>query len=250
MNSEVEVIHSSGCIPLADFPHARFHCHAIPFHNTSAFKTCPNCFCYACDLPVANCNNWNVHCHATSSSEEWRTYRKNILLDRKNKSKSSFVNQSSLSTSSSTSSSSSSSSSLITLIPPGTAHGPHAAHLHDVGNGYSYLSTTTTSVPVKTNLTERVIHRKARGTFCKCCTTSSSNEDYTNDGIFRTIDFHNYLNLKKHSAVSGPGVKYDEHITGDYETCWECKICGYPPICDISIMLNRQKAAWLLDNRK
>ena len=70
------------------------------------------------------------------------------------------------------------------------------------------------------------------------------------DGIFRTIDFHRYVYLKKHSAVSGPGVKYDPTMVSDYETNWECKSCHLPPPIDINILLGRQRKAWLNENRR
>ena len=55
-DDEVEFAGRTGTIALADFPHARSNCVTCPFDfadKDKCFETCPNCYCYTCDQPVA-----------------------------------------------------------------------------------------------------------------------------------------------------------------------------------------------------
>ena len=36
---------------------------------------CPNCICFACDKPCTKCSEWQTHCHASTSSYDWRAKR-------------------------------------------------------------------------------------------------------------------------------------------------------------------------------
>lgn len=53
-----------------DYPHPRSMCTKHPFNaslSTSALNytpTCAQCYCYICDIPVADCKEWRLHCMA------------------------------------------------------------------------------------------------------------------------------------------------------------------------------------------
>ena len=36
---------------------------------------CPNCVCFACDESCKDCLEWHTHCHASTSSFDWRAKR-------------------------------------------------------------------------------------------------------------------------------------------------------------------------------
>ena len=57
-NDEVQCTGRSGVIALSDFPHARNNCAAYKWAEAPE-KHCPQCFCYVCDTPVAECREWS-----------------------------------------------------------------------------------------------------------------------------------------------------------------------------------------------
>ena len=272
-NDEVELIKSRGHNPLADFPHARFHCVSVPIKSHPARQACPNCWCYPCDVPHAKCTKWDEHCVATSEVPEWKHYREQTLFRRKQAKKPPVVSVVAAVI-----------PTQVILIPAGTPHGPHAQHLSDVSYSSTPSFPRTESVRIVSNVRDRIINRFARGKFCLCYTSKNCAQlltttrshstaalaapaapaapaaaaaaaaapvpDYdTLDSIYRPVDFHHFVNTKKHSAVSGRGVPFDHHILSDFETCWECKECGLPPPIDIDSTLNRQRKAWLQRGR-
>lgn len=86
-NEDVECIGSHvGVRALADYPHFRFHCLIHPFkrqryHNK--LKTCQRCFCYVCDIPAYQCQEWNQHAKAVDSLQKWRNERNRRLQQRR-----------------------------------------------------------------------------------------------------------------------------------------------------------------------
>jgi hypothetical protein len=72
---EVQLLYSTALAPHADFPHAREHCLVKPFKVAPAVH-CPNCYCYVCDRPARDCDDWEKrHGHAVSLDPEWRRQR-------------------------------------------------------------------------------------------------------------------------------------------------------------------------------
>ncbi len=71
---EVQCVGATGMNALTDFPHAREHCLVHPF-QVDANLFCVNCFCYVCDKPVSECQEWDNHCHATNANPKWRQER-------------------------------------------------------------------------------------------------------------------------------------------------------------------------------
>ncbi|KAJ1627683.1 hypothetical protein T492DRAFT_580753, partial [Pavlovales sp. CCMP2436] len=56
---------SEGAFVLADFPHAREWCVVFPHAASGGWSArCPNCYCYVCDVPAAECAQWGAHCSA------------------------------------------------------------------------------------------------------------------------------------------------------------------------------------------
>jgi hypothetical protein len=57
---------------VSEFPHSRHDCLIHPIQNrTKTFKKtkfCVNCYCFVCDVKVAECKHWNDHCMATNTS--------------------------------------------------------------------------------------------------------------------------------------------------------------------------------------
>ena len=65
---------------LGDFPHARCHCANHPFGSTDHRNdACAKCYCFVCDVPVADCPKWDDHCHATDAgpdAAQWKAAKK------------------------------------------------------------------------------------------------------------------------------------------------------------------------------
>jgi superfamily II DNA or RNA helicase len=80
-NDEVQCTGRSGVIALSDFPHARNNCAAFKWADAPE-KYCPQCFCYVCDLLVAECGEWSSHCHATNDVPHWQALRKRRAAER------------------------------------------------------------------------------------------------------------------------------------------------------------------------
>ena len=237
---DVQILKSEGVVQT--FPHARCNCLIIPFNYSNAttcYQFCPNCWCYACDIPVHSCTSWATHCFATPDLQEWNHHRQQTLLKRQH-------------TTNVNSKTQHKPPAQVTLIPAGTPHGVHAEHLQDVG--YSSTWSSSSSVSVTPHIPEPMFHRFDRGKFCSCCTTKEDVQLLDGhdslDGIFRTIDCHDFINMKRHSAVSGRGVPRDCHTLSDYETCWQCKKCGDPPPIDVNAILNRQRKQFLVTRRQ
>ena len=70
--------------PLSTMPHPRYLCANNHFSNSQINDNqnhmfCSNCFCYVCDIPASECQEWNKHKNAFKSSywETQRSYKKN-----------------------------------------------------------------------------------------------------------------------------------------------------------------------------
>ena len=146
----ITLLKNTGHNPLSDYPHARFHCVVVPFQPTSSSTVsnlCPNCYCYACDVPVKACTSWHTHCFASSDQPEWEEYRRQILLKRSQATAKTKLCSSSATAKSSTAATPTATSTpaAIELIPAGTPHGPHAEHLHDVSYSTTWPASSSIS---------------------------------------------------------------------------------------------------------
>lgn len=71
--------------PLSTMPHPRHLCINHPFSlfnkDKNNHKTCPNCYCFVCDVPAISCEEWEVHQNARDV-ELWNGIKKerNLLL--------------------------------------------------------------------------------------------------------------------------------------------------------------------------
>jgi hypothetical protein len=246
--NDIVILKTSGYNPLKDFPHARFHCVVIPFQlsdSNISYQSCPNCWCYACDVPVKSCTSWDTHCFAHSSDSKWSKFRERTLSKRKKD-----LNSDTLTSNSQQEEQPPAviraTKKAKTVIPAGTPHGIHAEHLHDVNYSTEISNTTRVVIP---QVRDPKFHRFSHGIFCECYTRRQDGiqllDGYDSlDGIYKVIDFHDFINIKKHSAVNGRGVPFHSHILSDFETCWQCKRCGYPPPIDVNFMLNQQRKAY------
>lgn len=83
---EIEITSSrTGIRPLQDYAHSRQDCEIFPWHPIdlkTAFKSCPKCFCYACDTVVSECDSWKSHCLATNQGNFWILKREMTLSKR------------------------------------------------------------------------------------------------------------------------------------------------------------------------
>ena len=77
---EVEITTSNVTNPTISYPHPRHLCGVHPFspqHPMTHILTCPQCYCYVCDLPVGQCTSWKEdHCHACGDDDSWMKKRK------------------------------------------------------------------------------------------------------------------------------------------------------------------------------
>ena len=256
----ITLLKTSGHNPLSDYPHARFHCVVVPFQPSSSTVSlhCPNCYCYACDVPVKSCTSWHTHCFASSDQPEWEEYRRQILLKRSQATAKTKLCSSTATAKSSTAATATATATAtaaaaaIELIPAGTPHGPHAEHLHDVSYSTSWpASSSTSSVRTFTpQVAEPTFHVYGKGVFCDCYTKRNEVivgcmdlDGYDSlDGIHQTVARQDYTRVNKYSAVSGRGTPYRGQIS-DFETCWQCRKCHHPPPIDVNMLLNGQRKA-------
>jgi len=103
-DDEIQIVGGKNIVNL---PHSRQHCihcrfDPSPIDGDKLFffsqrkaiidknkETCPACYCYVCDKPAAECQNWfsssyvlNLeinHCCAVDTCERWKKYRRNVL---------------------------------------------------------------------------------------------------------------------------------------------------------------------------
>jgi SNF2-related domain len=84
------LVGSKGTNALTDFPHSRENCVLAPMavirsaatasasrEDSINRKYCANCYCYVCDIPAAECDDWNAHCHARHKDPMWQELRAN-----------------------------------------------------------------------------------------------------------------------------------------------------------------------------
>ena len=81
-DDEVEIIGQIGDSATTTFPHYRYYCghFSKPFHKCTkeeTVKICSQCYCYPCDKPAKDCDNWIQHCEATDNSY-WKKIRDNL----------------------------------------------------------------------------------------------------------------------------------------------------------------------------
>ena len=78
LDDELQYIGRTGKNALEDFPHSREHCAVKPFdpaNEDMCYESCPNCYCYVCDTPVAACAEWDEHCTAQHGLQRWQAAR-------------------------------------------------------------------------------------------------------------------------------------------------------------------------------
>jgi hypothetical protein len=73
-DKECWIVGQKGFNALSDFPHSREDCVVHPIVNDAELH-CPKCFCYVCDVLVADCVNWRVHCSARFQDSYWKVER-------------------------------------------------------------------------------------------------------------------------------------------------------------------------------
>ena len=56
-------------------PHCRENCLNIPFVDGKMHETCDQCYCFVCDAPTSECEQWDAHCMAVHSSPMWQKAR-------------------------------------------------------------------------------------------------------------------------------------------------------------------------------
>ena len=74
-DDEVQITGRKGELALIDFPHSRENCSVKKFVPGNEHHTCPNCYCYVCDIPASKCTEWQSHCKATHTSPHWQGLR-------------------------------------------------------------------------------------------------------------------------------------------------------------------------------
>lgn len=90
MRGGVQVIGKKRDPFVATLSHQRYNCFYNPFTMESAgtmgstgnLKHCQKCFCYVCDKPAADCEQWSNHCHAYKT-DDWdrkRWVARNALI--------------------------------------------------------------------------------------------------------------------------------------------------------------------------
>uniref|UniRef100_A0A7S3JZA5 Strawberry notch AAA domain-containing protein n=1 Tax=Aureoumbra lagunensis TaxID=44058 RepID=A0A7S3JZA5_9STRA len=73
-DDDVQITDSTAIV----LPHARPHCTEVPFASSRHYDACRNCYCFVCDVPVANCTQWTKHCDATDVGPDanmWKAQR-------------------------------------------------------------------------------------------------------------------------------------------------------------------------------
>ena len=70
---------------ITTFPHSRHDCLLHPIQGKSkTFKMknfCENCFCFVCDVKVAECTHWKDHCMAVNNAH-WQGERKRMQIQK------------------------------------------------------------------------------------------------------------------------------------------------------------------------
>ena len=81
-----------GTVNQVKLPHMRQHCPEFPIgRDPTPARYCDCCYCYVCDVPVKECNNWTAHCWATDEGPQ-ANYYKRQRLDTRNKTTPSAAN--------------------------------------------------------------------------------------------------------------------------------------------------------------
>lgn len=82
-DNECWIVGQKGFNALSDFPHSREDCVVHPIINNAELH-CPKCFCYVCDVRVAECRNWKVHCSARFQDSYWKAerFRRRLQADQ------------------------------------------------------------------------------------------------------------------------------------------------------------------------
>jgi hypothetical protein len=73
---------ATGQVAVRDWPHVRVHCANKPFLFGSYTSFCAQCCCYVCDDTVDQCSNWDEHCKADPSQEEWRQKKRDYQAEK------------------------------------------------------------------------------------------------------------------------------------------------------------------------
>ncbi|OEU23438.1 hypothetical protein FRACYDRAFT_233609 [Fragilariopsis cylindrus CCMP1102] len=96
-DDEVQIVGSKGDNALADYAHARADCVVCKFDNSSRHgsdsnkECCKNCFCFVCDIPSSQCQEWtsgsNHHCNAISGdvNSKWSKLRRQHKISKAKK---------------------------------------------------------------------------------------------------------------------------------------------------------------------
>ena len=77
-DTDIELV---GTVNEQKLPHMRPHCLEERFDansSTKSMKYCSLCYCYVCDIPAQDCQNWTSHCMATDRGHRayyWRSLR-------------------------------------------------------------------------------------------------------------------------------------------------------------------------------
>ena len=75
-DDECVVVGSTGENPNIDFAHTRWNCLKHPRDKTDPHTCCDKCFCVICDIPAAQCDEWDKHCSADPSEVTPRTWQR------------------------------------------------------------------------------------------------------------------------------------------------------------------------------
>lgn len=93
VDDELCVIGTQGANAIVDFAHARHDCIVEPFSEGNPESFCLKCFCYVCDIPASECEQWKTgqsgkaedgHCHAHQKNARWRSERKKAISKKEN----------------------------------------------------------------------------------------------------------------------------------------------------------------------
>jgi len=59
---DVQILEVKNDSSISSMPHARYDCTVHPFDSAAESarhaQCCPNCFCFVCDVPSAECDSW------------------------------------------------------------------------------------------------------------------------------------------------------------------------------------------------
>eukprot|EP00978_Attheya_sp_CCMP212_P049564 scaffold682740_cov63-Attheya_sp.AAC.1 len=74
------------------YPHPRSDCGVYAFDDSiqptersslKSRRSCPNCYCYVCDIKAILCKSWKLHCLAHSKNERWAQLRRAYADEKK-----------------------------------------------------------------------------------------------------------------------------------------------------------------------